>query len=197
MNALKQTPNVVTHNYALYKAISKDNASQILSDPIQQPDLRDTPTTATFLDDLELKWIDDLVQTQKYTIEKYGKGLSNKVLLILDDSISSKTIKSPSFRKFLLNSRHYNISVIFVSQSYMLLDRTIRINNSFLSILEVANLTNLRQIYEENSAGLDWATWKDVYDTCISKDYGFFSISYQNDKKHRLICNFEEFLIVE
>ncbi len=106
------------------------------------------------------------------------------MLLIIDDSIGSKVLKTPKFLHFILNPRHYNISTIFVSQNYMLLDRSIRINKSFLSVFEVANKENLRQIYQENDAGFDFKTWLEVYQECIKDDFGFMSISYQTIQTH-------------
>ena len=182
-------------NVPLWKAM-KDK-KHILSDPLEIPNTPPKPSPVEFLDALDIEWLNGLVSTQKQIIQNYGKKLSNKVLVVLDDSISSKVLRTPVFRNFLLNSRHYNVSTIFVSQSYILLDRNIRINNSFICLHEVANLENLKQIYNENPSGLDWQSWLEVYQMCITVDYGFLSISYQNDKRHRLIRNFEEFLIIE
>ncbi len=186
--------DVTIANVPLWKELKK--SAEILDDPIEIPK-QPTASPVELLDSLQLEWLQELIKAQRYVIENNSKSISNKVLLILDDSISSKVLKTPVFRNFLLNSRHYNISTIFVSQSYMLLDRAIRINNSFLSVFEVSNTTNLRQIYEENPAGLDFKSWLEVYSLCVSEDFGFLSISYQNEKAYRLIKNFEEFLMIE
>lgn len=201
LDTLREANGITTPNYKLHRLLQKKNS--LLTDPIQNPKklpehiVKGILTNDAFLDNLDLDWLQELVKTQRYVIENYGKSISNKVLLILDDSISSKIIKTPTFRNFLLNSRHYNISTIFVSQSYMLLDRSIRINNSFISIFEVPNVENLKQVYNENPAGLDFNTWKEVYDLCTQQDFGFFSINYQNPRAYRLIRNFEEFLLLE
>ncbi len=183
--------------------MQKTKSKEILHDPLDTPNeipeavKKGYLTDENILETLDLNWLQELIDTQKYIISIYGKANANKVLMILDDSISSKVLKTPRFLHFLLNSRHYNVSTIFVSQSYILLPRSIRINNSFISIFEVANLENIKQIYNENPAGLDFKTWLEVYNECVSKDFGFLSISYQNPKKYRLISNLEEFLYIE
>ena len=79
----------------------------------------------------------------------------------------------------------------------MLLPRSIRINNSFISIFDIANRDVLKQIYIENSGGLDFKDWLELYEFCVKEDYGFLSISSQNDNQHRLIFKFTDFLMVE
>ncbi len=192
LNILKTTKGIIKVNKPLAKLKKSDDT--LLVDLNKTPSL---PLEVEILDTLDLEWLDNLVKSQMSDIEKYGKSVSNKVLVVLDDSITSKTLKHRAFLKFLLNSRHYNCSTIFCSQSYMLLPRSIRLNNSFLSVFEIGSITNLKQIYTENENGLTWDEWKRIYDYCVSIPYGFLSISYQNHgRKHSFIQNLENFICI-
>jgi hypothetical protein len=198
LQVLTKTKGIIKINTELRTAMKKEKDNNLLADPIPEPETETTslPQEA-FIEELDLNWLEELQKSQEYVIKKYGKGLADQVLLILDDSIASRTLRKPAFKKFLLNSRHYNISTIFSAQSYMMLDNNIRINNSFLCVFNIGNMKNLKQIYDENDCQLDWKDWYAIYKHVVSEPYAFLSISSQNDPQHALIKCFKEFLMIQ
>jgi hypothetical protein len=194
-----KVPGILTTNKPLIALMKKDQKNSILSSPIPVPESQ-IPTSLedhNFIEELNIAWLTGLIAHQKRIIETYGKKHADSVLVILDDSIANtKILNSNPFKKSLLNSRHYKISMFVTSQSYKLFPKALRNNNSFLSIFEMGSEKQLQEIYEENACGLKWKDWLQIYNTCIQEPYGFMSISYQNDKDHKLIRNFEEFFIV-
>lgn len=74
-------------------------------------------------------------------------------VVIFDDMIAdgiSKRGRSTSLEKCLLNTRHYNLSIILLSQSIKLLSRTMRINIMYYAVFKV-NRSELIRIAEDNS----------------------------------------------
>lgn len=60
---------------------------------------------------------------------------ANKVLIIFDDAIAeSSLINSPEFLKIFIQGRHYNISSMVMSQSYMKIPRSVRLQATHISM---------------------------------------------------------------
>ena len=197
LDILRKTSGIKKINHPLLNEIKRKRGKSIVADPIPEKITKTSLSDTDFVEDLTTEWLEELIKSQKAIITEHGKKLSDEVLVVLDDSISSKIIRTAQFKKFLLNSRHYNISTVFSTQSYMMLERNIRLNNSFICVFSVPSMTNLKQIWDENPAGLDWNDWYQVYMYATKRPFGFLSINYQNDLKHRLINGFSEFLCIE
>jgi hypothetical protein len=63
------------------------------------------------------------------------KEKAPKILIIGDDAIAeSKLINSPQFLKLFIQGRHYNISTMLMSQSYMKVPRSVRLQATHVSM---------------------------------------------------------------
>lgn len=63
------------------------------------------------------------------------KKKAPKVLIMFDDAIAeSKLINSPEFLKVFIQGRHYNISSMVMSQSYMKIPRSVRLQATHVSL---------------------------------------------------------------
>ena len=64
-------------------------------------------------------------------VEEYGRHDADNVLIILDDVLGDKLLKSNDLMKMVIKSRHLKISMIIISQSYFGIHKTIRLIMSF------------------------------------------------------------------
>lgn len=85
--------------------------------------------------------LETIMEVQQAHIEKKkGKEKSSKTLLILDDIISYKSfVNSPILLKFAVMSRHWNISMIILSQAYHRIPKSIRLQMSAIVYFKGSN----------------------------------------------------------
>ncbi len=74
-----------------------------------------------------------------------------EILLVLDDILGSKFIKSNDLKMFVANSRHLKTSIIISSQAYKSIEKTVRLNTTYLVLFPTGNIAELKMIYEENN----------------------------------------------
>ena len=82
------------------------------------------------------------VLSRIFELAKLAKreGRDKPMLLILDDIISNKQFcRSKQLVELLVQSRHYNISCMILSQSYHRIDKTIRLNCSCIIYFKGSN----------------------------------------------------------
>ena len=175
--------------------LSPDN--EITADLSNIDEMSTMMTKDDFMDELSIGYLNEMIKKQKYIIDTFGKKYCNQVLLVLDDCIESKLLNDKRFRSFIFKSRHYNISVYFISQSYYSLSKPLRNNNTQFIIFSTGNIKELRSIYEQNNNGLSWKEFYECYNVATDRPYGFLNINYDNAKKYRIIDNFKEFLMFE
>ena len=142
------------------------------------------------LSDLVQQANDELLEEQKFVVETFGKVLADDVLLVFDDCINDKIFNSRAFTDFIFKSRHFKISVIFISQSYYKLPKALRLNNTSLLLFETSNEKDLQLIYKENSIGT-YDEFKEIYEKVMDTPYAFLNWNYQQQKKNRLFMNFD------
>jgi hypothetical protein len=150
-----------------------------------------------FYDTLDLDEIKDIISINRSITENYGKEFSNKVLIVIDDLIESKNVKSTVLKNLIFKSRHYNISVIISGQSYFALPKALRLNASQMIMFETGSKKEIDSFYEENNAGISFKDFYRLYREIIDIPYNFIVINYQNIKKYRIQSAFEEFKRIE
>lgn len=77
------------------------------------------------------------------------KRTADKILVIFDDAIAeSKLINSPEFLKIFIQGRHYNISSMVMTQSYMRVPRSVRLQATHLSMFP-SRATEIDRVFTE------------------------------------------------
>jgi hypothetical protein len=118
-----------------------------------------------------------------------------KTLLIFDDMIS-KLDKSKTFEDLNTRLRHFNISLILVSQQYKKINKLIRVNFSAIILFEINNETELKDIYEEFNGGYNLKDWLKLFRYASKDPYGFLYIHgkkiYKNFDTEIYIKKFSE-----
>ena len=86
---------------------------------------------------------------------------------IIADMESNKKI-SPKFTKLFLKGRKRNISLVFISQSYFEVLKTIRLNAKYF----IMNIPNKREQYR-NSSDIDFKDFMKLYKDYTKETYSF------------------------
>ena len=73
---------------------------------------------------------------------------------------------SPIITELFLRGRKLNISLVFTSQSYFRVPKTIRLNATHYFIMKIPNKIDLQQIASNHSSDIDFKDFMKVY-----KDY--------------------------
>ena len=170
------------------KSIMDENNTELIH-------LEDLPTKMdVFYKELNQELLQEIMNEQKQIIDMFGKKLSDKILLILDDSIMSRFLQSKYFINFVLLSRHYNFSIIFCSQAYYNLQKSLRLNTTSLVLFDNSNEKEIDMISREWNCGIPRNEFLQIYYETVREPYKFLQINSQNIKGKRLTYCFEKFI---
>ena len=82
-------------------------------------------------------------------IEKYNPNKKRKVLITFDDmtadTLSNKKLNTIVTELFIIRVRKYNISLVFLTQSYFDLPNNSRLQNTRYFIMKIPNKQELQQ----------------------------------------------------
>lgn len=134
-----------------------------------------------------------LIEEQKSRIKFVGKNQCEPVLLVFDDILSSMLVTPNSSKyKLLLDlftlGRHYCINIIFSSQSYKRIPKTLREQASHIILFDSLSKGNIKEFAEEN--GLIEFKQLNKWMEQLSK-YDFL---YINKPKRSIYHNFDQLL---
>jgi len=133
---------------------------------------------------------------KKIKMKNKGKAFKDKmkVLFVFDDIITQlpKNKKYTAFNQLLLNNRHFNVSIIVLSQSYHLLDSNLRKNASQLILYRTENLAELRNYTEELSGAIGKERFLKMYEFATEQPHSFLYLNYHQQKEKRYMRNFTE-----
>lgn len=124
---------------------------------------------------------------------------AKKVLVIFDDAIAeSGLINSPEFLKIFIQGRHYNISSMVMSQSYMKIPRSVRLQATHLSMFP-SRSTEIDRIWQEH--GPKELSKKEFYELATyattplhDQDYPFMYVDSTAPVNRRFRRNYTEVL---
>ena len=94
------------------------------------------------------------------------KKKKRKVLIVFDDMIVDMEANKkliPVVTELFLRGRRLNISLVFISQSYFKVPKTIRLNAIHSSIMKVPNKRELQQIASNHSLDIAFKDFKKLY----------------------------------
>lgn len=157
-----------------------------------------------FVNDMEellpiLKEQNDLIQHIRYELhqDQKAKYLADRILIIMDDQaglFKGGNTRNPIVN-FVLKHRHYNTSLVIVTQAYKAIPKTIRVNCNQLVCFEISNQSELQSIYEEHPCEMNEEHWMKMFKYATSKPYAFLYINDAFPKGHRTFVNFKEAIV--
>jgi hypothetical protein len=196
------------------KWVKAYNVNNVLRKPSRQHgdetiDLSDGPNTSQprftgrmdladvhlAFDHQELKEILD-EQEENLAAGKY------RLLVMFEDCIGLDMFSGKNrkiMEKLATILRHLKVSVIYCSQSYKLIPRTIRTNLNNLIIFDIKNTQERKKIHEEYPCIGDFKRWQLVYEQIIRTggDHAFIHMNFQNNQRYQVIQNFDHYVDVE
>ena len=113
-------------------------------------------------------------------INDYNKNRDKKVLIVFDDMIAD--IKyNENFKRIIkelfYRARKINVSIVFITQSYLRALKDDRLNSSHYIIMKINNKKELKRIAEEKSGHLDYKDFLKKYNYCTEEPYSFMLIN--------------------
>jgi hypothetical protein len=126
--------------------------------------------------------------------KKEAKFISDRVLIILDDQAGLFKMSNSNnpMVNFVLKHRHHNTSIIFVTQAYKAIPKSIRTNMNVLILFEIPNSSELKVVYEEYPDRLKEEDWIDLYWEIIDDEpYSFMYMNNHFPKGERIFKRFE------
>ena len=81
-----------------------------------------------------------------------------------------------------------------VSQGYKEIPKTIRTNWTALILFEIANDKEVQVIYEENTMGMKYKDWIEMYEHAITEPYSFMYMNAKKPKHLRIMKRFDKYM---
>ena len=106
--------------------------------------------------------IDDVYEN----LEDYNPIRKRRVLIVSDDMMAdmvSNKKSSPIVTELFLRGTKLNISLVFISQSYFKVPKTIRLNATHYFIIKIPNKRELQQIASNHSSDIDFKDFMKLY----------------------------------
>ena len=91
---------------------------------------------------------------------------------MIADIKSNKKV-SPIVTELFLRERKLNISLVFISQSYFKVPKTIRLNATYYFIMKIPNKRELEQIASSHLPDIDFKGFMKLYKDYTKEPYSF------------------------
>ena len=101
--------------------------------------------------------VDDIYKN----IEEYNSNKKRKILIVFDDMIAdmlSNKKLNPIVTEIFILHRRLNISLVFITQSYFALRKSIRLNSTHYFVMKIPNKRELQQIALNQLSDVDFKT---------------------------------------
>jgi GTPase SAR1 family protein len=141
-------------------------------------------------DTFDVEVLNSIIREQKDLVELYGKKKSSPILIVLDDVVGELDAKKKEFlKKSYFGLRHYNGSIILLSQQYKMVPKSARLNASETILFEVSNEAELGNISEEQN--IEKNRFLNIYDYATQvQPYSFLCIRHKHAKQKRYQLRF-------
>ena len=95
-----------------------------------------------------------------------------KILIISDDMITdmiSNNKLSSIVTELFIRGRKLNISLVFITQSYLKVPKEVRLNTTHFFIMKILNKREVQQIAINQSLDIDFKDFIKIYKECTDK----------------------------
>ena len=77
-------------------------------------------------------------------------------------------------KELFIRCRKFNISLVFITQSYFSVPKEVRLNSTHYLIMKIHYKRELQQIAINHSADIDYKDFMKIYRKCTKDPYSFF-----------------------
>ena len=112
-------------------------------------------------------------------IDLYNPNRKRKVLIVFDDMIADiMTNKKfqPIIKELFIRCRKINISLAFITQSYLSVPKDVRLNSTHYLIMKINNKRELQNIAINHSANIDCKDFIKIYKECTKEPYNVLTV---------------------
>ena len=89
---------------------------------------------------------------------------------MIADIMTNKELKT------IIRCRRLNISLVFITQSYLSVPKDVRLNSTHYLIMKINNRRELQNIAINHSADIDYNNFKKIYREYTKEPYNFLTI---------------------
>ena len=75
--------------------------------------------------------------------------------------------------ELFISGKKLNVSIVFITQSYLKFPKEVRLNATHFSIMKIPNKRELQQIAVSHSSDIDFQDFIKIYKICTDKPYSF------------------------
>ena len=127
-------------------------------------------------------------------IEDYNLGRERKILIVFDDMIAdmfNNKKLNPIVTELFITGRKLNISIVFITQSYLKVPKDVRLNSTHFFMMNILNKRELQQIALNHSSDIDFKDFMKIYKECTKEPYSFLvnDTTLQSDNPLRFRYN--------
>ena len=112
-------------------------------------------------------------------IEEYNPKKKRKILIVVDDMIAdmlSNKKRNPILTELFSTRRKLNISLVFITQSYFVVPKNIRLNSTHYFVVKIPNKGNFNKLCFNHSSDIDFKDSMNLYKKCTAKSCCFLVI---------------------
>ena len=78
--------------------------------------------------------------------------------------------------ELFIRSRKLSIFIVFITQSYVSVPKTIKLNSKYYFIMKILNKTEFQQIAFNHSSDIGFKDFMNFYKKCTEKPYSFLVV---------------------
>ena len=107
-------------------------------------------------------------------IEEYNPNKKRKIIILSDDMIADMLINkklNAIVTELFISGRKLNISLVFITQSYLANQKNIRLNSTHYFVMKIPNKRELQQVAFNHSSYIDFHDFMNLYKKCTAKPY--------------------------
>ena len=122
------------------------------------------------------------MQDDHKNIEDYNPIKTRKILIVFYDMIAdmiNNNKLNPIVTELFIRGRKLNISIVFITQSYLKVPKDVRLNSTHFFIMKIPNKRELQQIALNHSSDIDFKDFMNIYKKC-TKNHTLFWLMIQN-----------------
>ena len=112
-----------------------------------------------------------------------------RVLDDMKEDMESNKKLSPIVTELFLRGRKLNISLVFITQSYFKVAKTITLNATHYFVMKILNKRDLQQIASNHSSDIDFKDFMKLYKDYTKEPYSFLvndiALSLENPLRFR------------
>ena len=122
-----------------------------------------------------MEYSNDMQDVYK-NIEGYNLMKKRKILIVFDDMIAdmiNNNKLNPIVTELFIRGRKFNISIVFITQSYFKVPKDVRLNSAHFFIMKIPNKRELQQIALNHSSDIDFKDFMNICKKCTAEPYSF------------------------